>query len=595
MNPWDADGFLVPPSRMTKALLANHARRPDKREDADDNHVALFETLRVLDTAAWHTLLETRFVDALFKVAADRHFCGFTKQELAFFTEKRFVQTYTDVVMGYYIDIIEMLSTSIDFLTRHVQEPCTSSSCGSKLTLAIKSVLRNHPAIWKAVWEIRTPFLDGQPESGFMPPAVLVNTALLSLATRIGDLEITLEQIGMRVGVPAPSFLPHVLLIIWMTAPHAENRTEAVQEMLATFDRNHIAQGGYDAWGKLYTEAVAGYKGLAPLQQCLLRDFKAPDLSAAMLNAALQVLVWLRPHEDDATHMGMDTAIERRMFFHFLAAFRRQECTPGGREEMWYGMNLEMSCQYVMSVLHEAKPRATLPESAMHAMILVVSRAVFPAIERVKDEHDSRFPERVVSAMNHCSSGLLELRDRQGSSSSQNPRMQAMRRHTASVWKSTMDSMHARALHKSQKWRPMVQSWTALGKALEVEKHLVPAPADAELPFAPLERCGWRECLCSVHRPTHGLKVCLGCWQVAYCNAECQEKDWLSGHSRRCLRMRTPTNRPRPRAPQQPSGLPPGAPPGFPTGLPGFTPDFPADFPAGFPADLLARLSGFGL
>lgn len=98
---------------------------------------------------------------------------------------------------------------------------------------------------------------------------------------------------------------------------------------------------------------------------------------------------------------------------------------------------------------------------------------------------------------------------------------------TAAVWQGTMDDIHAQSLHKIPKWRLMVSGWIALGRALEVEKYHTSSPGEQETEstFTPLERCGWKYCLCSVHKPTHCLKVCRGCWQVTYCNLQCQKSE----------------------------------------------------------------------
>ena len=42
--------------------------------------------------------------------------------------------------------------------------------------------------------------------------------------------------------------------------------------------------------------------------------------------------------------------------------------------------------------------------------------------------------------------------------------------------------------------------------------------------FAQWCRCGWRECICSAHKPNHALKQCTRCRKVSYCNERCQRK-----------------------------------------------------------------------
>ncbi|KAJ3523830.1 hypothetical protein NM688_g8660 [Phlebia brevispora] len=52
--------------------------------------------------------------------------------------------------------------------------------------------------------------------------------------------------------------------------------------------------------------------------------------------------------------------------------------------------------------------------------------------------------------------------------------------------------------------------------------------------------CHWEHCLCSGIRPAHKLRICTGCFQVYYCNKECQRKDWNNGHREACGRSSLP-------------------------------------------------------
>ena len=45
---------------------------------------------------------------------------------------------------------------------------------------------------------------------------------------------------------------------------------------------------------------------------------------------------------------------------------------------------------------------------------------------------------------------------------------------------------------------------------------------DQHLPMH--KRCGYKSCLCNTFRPAHPLRVCQGCWSVAYCGPQCQKR-----------------------------------------------------------------------
>ncbi|GJE93279.1 hypothetical protein PsYK624_094380 [Phanerochaete sordida] len=112
------------------------------------------------------------------------------------------------------------------------------------------------------------------------------------------------------------------------------------------------------------------------------------------------------------------------------------------------------------------------------------------------------------------------------------PRMLARRRLMRSRWQATSDELaRSQVARQSAEWTAFSRMWRRAGTFFP------PVPDAAESPFEPLERCGWGECLCSVHKPAHRMRICRGCWLVAYCGTKCQTSDWEHGeHQRRCRR-----------------------------------------------------------
>lgn len=99
--------------------------------------------------------------------------------------------------------------------------------------------------------------------------------------------------------------------------------------------------------------------------------------------------------------------------------------------------------------------------------------------------------------------------------------LRALARHTHSAWKASADEISRRRLGpRFPAWRHFLILWRALGDVLRYH----PEDDDASPVFGALERCGWEGCLCSVHKPAHSLRVCKGCWVVAYCGAQCQKR-----------------------------------------------------------------------
>ena len=99
-----------------------------------------------------------------------------------------------------------------------------------------------------------------------------------------------------------------------------------------------------------------------------------------------------------------------------------------------------------------------------------------------------------------------------------------LRRHLYDVWRSTVEYIDkTKLLRKHPEWREGVTTWKRLGNHMpDMEDAL--EDDDGISSFPPLERCHWTLCECSVHKPAHRLKVCKGCWVVAYCGSRCQAR-----------------------------------------------------------------------
>ena len=100
-----------------------------------------------------------------------------------------------------------------------------------------------------------------------------------------------------------------------------------------------------------------------------------------------------------------------------------------------------------------------------------------------------------------------------------------VRRFSRKAWRSAQYKMRDIAKHRPM-WQSVFESWKQLGEVLEVEKHRSADESEdhTKAIFSPWERCAWKQCLCSVHKPIHRMRVCKGCYRVAYCNANCQHE-----------------------------------------------------------------------
>lgn len=82
-----------------------------------------------------------------------------------------------------------------------------------------------------------------------------------------------------------------------------------------------------------------------------------------------------------------------------------------------------------------------------------------------------------------------------------------------------LDNNKVRIDQLSDKARAVVTDWRKLRNALPRPSNSISAPV-----FHSLERCADNQCLCSLYKPVHRLRVCKGCYCAAYCSAQCQER-----------------------------------------------------------------------
>lgn len=141
----------------------------------------------------------------------------------------------------------------------------------------------------------------------------------------------------------------------------------------------------------------------------------------------------------------------------------------------------------------------------------------------------------MVATLQRCNNMLSTPRPERVERHRPRRKLEILRRCSAKLWLSTYQDVRATArtisptYRSNAYWEVLFKEWARLRDLLEVQKYTNYAAALTEMAqstpmFGSLTRCHWRECLCNVHKPAHHLKVCKGCWRVAYCNPKCQAK-----------------------------------------------------------------------
>lgn len=117
--------------------------------------------------------------------------------------------------------------------------------------------------------------------------------------------------------------------------------------------------------------------------------------------------------------------------------------------------------------------------------------------------------------------------------SARHPPSLAARRYSLARWKITRNNMRAGGFRIHKKKQILWLNWNLFGPILERGVNAVQTSQPDCQEFGPLERCANQECVCSVFKSTHAMKICKQCFLVSYCNKSCQERCVYGARKRR--------------------------------------------------------------
>lgn len=163
-----------------------------------------------------------------------------------------------------------------------------------------------------------------------------------------------------------------------------------------------------------------------------------------------------------------------------------------------------------------------LPQALVYGTIGTFAQRLVPAIEGADEPWSGQqaftgfADEPNMPTLSNALSWCFRLPRKPDTS---DKRLMMMRRHTYRSWMSTVKDIESRRLLQGRpEWREAYAVWGRLGRLMsDVSGNI----EERKSPFTLLKRCSWTGCECRVHAPAHTLKVCKGCWLVAYCGATC--------------------------------------------------------------------------
>ncbi|GJE93261.1 zinc finger MYND domain-containing protein [Phanerochaete sordida] len=501
--PDDIQQLLEDPSEWADLLVILHERA--------DLHVARLIFLEILretgrDDQVWAQLWETDFVAQVVDIVLDGYFCGYSKEDL---TSSK---AQDDAVMRHIEWLLEVLLKCVHRLTHEPSNPLPEHALR-----VIEWFEEDFTPLWERLWAIRTPFLDSVVACEASPDP-RKTTFHGSLIQTMYFMDIMLEKAGKTTNHSTNSCMPHIMFLIWVLNEDKDNRDKA---LLAVTTLIHPDEN----YSKFYSEVATGTTSREKINAAILRDFKDETLVDRPLYSVIVTNFFLKPERGLRT--PIETSSQRRIVWASLAAMRRQWCT-GHSDIVYHGDIYVMLSAFLKITKIELDLLPYISEAQVHALLAHIGKCLVPFMEG-EDSHSG--PGHLTGLIAWCGRQLRRYRN----ADPVEAKLLAMRRLTHELWRESVEDIDKRRLVRAwPAWRHTVILWRALGAA-------VPLSADQDdqgaAAFAPLERCGWRGCLCSVHAPAHRLRVCKGCWLAAYCGARCQASAWAQGgHRHVCAR-----------------------------------------------------------
>ena len=147
----------------------------------------------------------------------------------------------------------------------------------------------------------------------------------------------------------------------------------------------------------------------------------------------------------------------------------------------------------------------------------------------VHNDHNTRTAQIMspclTSLAHHCRDTLEHRREGEIARMESHPKLAMLRRCSISHVNGAVKALGQRVGPGAHPELKQVKlTFTALANTLNTGYGSILGAESPRRPFAPLERCNRKTCLCSVHKASHRLRVCKGCWVVAYCNSHCQSE-----------------------------------------------------------------------
>ncbi|GJE90267.1 zinc finger MYND domain-containing protein [Phanerochaete sordida] len=505
--------IVGPPRQWAQLFLSLH--REKERSDPTVRR-ELIIGLRTIPRWEWDSLWKNGFVLAVLNAFADGDFCGYTTEELlSSIAQNDDGCSQLSEKLLYTMWLLLMLFACL----HRIGVECGYSAL-QKHEKAVDIIQHKLTEAWTAVWEffkaIRHGPIANEIYKGFGVPVSFYGCIL--------DCVPTAEEIlRLRTGrLPVQEKSSHILpllFLVWAFSDDYDLRMRSIHRI------------GVVASLKWTRGGLEQFEGCPNTSRRHLRrlyeDLCNPHFDDMdFVNVRMIVgLVWPR------RPFSIETPLERKVFGKLLGSYRRELCLKGSEDDPMGSFVSRSHFIYVAWAIRAAtfSPSARPTESQLYGIIGSLALWLIPTLESTSDHW---WPE-VKPDVPPLATTLASCRRLLGTFHPPRPALAPLRRHTYRAWRTAVAELDRRRDLREPnevEWRGALAAWRQLGRFMPPDAR---EEVDEEGGLAVLERCACAECECHVHKPLHPVKVCKGCWLVAYCGPKCQTSDWESGGHRR--------------------------------------------------------------
>ncbi|GJE93255.1 zinc finger MYND domain-containing protein [Phanerochaete sordida] len=480
--------------------IYDHAGGTDLRYERLCILAALDQLALTAHSSTWRTLEEAGFVDLQQRCIADKYICGFTREQLAS-ASGSWVSDFIALALGLFM-------TSIDRWTTLHKSP-GDPRCAQGLDMLQYAVV----PVFDKLWDVRDPFLLSHAVCTITTDRVY-NSLHGCLAALGAMAALTLKE-SRPIDI-ANTRIPHVQLIIWMHNSVQKLRNRALENL------TEIVCDRDSQWDAFFRSIAQDGVSQEQITASILDDFADENvINYSLFNVASFSIVRDEAHARE--RLPPPVSSEPQLGAYTLAAARRQICLGSDSEVSAHDILLSMFTIFK----RETTAAGSTPDRQIYGFLDLFCQYAMIQITAAAGQR-SHGPERLNEVIPWWFPRLSKL-DRNDNRA----KTVAMRRHLRKSWQNIADELKRKRLpQQDTNWSVFSFLWKKVGS-------LIPPVSEdtGEAPFGLLQRCGWSECLCSVHKPAHKMHVCKGCWLVAYCGSRCQANDWeKGGHKRHCRR-----------------------------------------------------------